>query len=252
LIATVHYYDPFAFTHQGAGWVNPIPPVGTTWNGDRFSIGSPWQNWSWDTTVTPTTSGVTITYDQGWAGFYAHTNSPVESAHSLIINVDKALNLNISVGNGTDNQTYSLQTTDGPQDYTIKLNSSIQSVSDVFLQNHTPNPVQAFNLSKMQLVGKRVHQLVKTERQAVADAFSTAATWARARNIPMYLGEFGTYEQADLDSRIAWTQAVRIEAHRSNIGFGYWELAAGFGIFDPVNNEWRVPLVRALIPGFEK
>jgi endoglucanase len=30
LIATVHNYNPFPFTHQGAEWVNPILPVGVT------------------------------------------------------------------------------------------------------------------------------------------------------------------------------------------------------------------------------
>ena len=30
LIATVHDYNPFRFTHQGAEWVNPILPVGVT------------------------------------------------------------------------------------------------------------------------------------------------------------------------------------------------------------------------------
>ena len=30
VIATFHYYDPFDFTHQGATWVDPSPPVGTT------------------------------------------------------------------------------------------------------------------------------------------------------------------------------------------------------------------------------
>jgi len=30
LIATVHNYNPFQFTHQGAEWVNPVMPTGVT------------------------------------------------------------------------------------------------------------------------------------------------------------------------------------------------------------------------------
>jgi endoglucanase len=30
LIATIHNYSPFSFTHQGAAWINPILPVGVT------------------------------------------------------------------------------------------------------------------------------------------------------------------------------------------------------------------------------
>jgi endoglucanase len=30
LVATIHNYNPFRFTHQGAEWVNPILPVGVT------------------------------------------------------------------------------------------------------------------------------------------------------------------------------------------------------------------------------
>lgn len=33
LIASVHFYEPFDFTHQGAGWVKRDIPVGSTWDG---------------------------------------------------------------------------------------------------------------------------------------------------------------------------------------------------------------------------
>lgn len=35
VIATFHFYSPFNFTHQGADWTSPIPPLGTTWPGSN-------------------------------------------------------------------------------------------------------------------------------------------------------------------------------------------------------------------------
>jgi endoglucanase len=39
-----------------------------------------------------------------------------------------------------------------------------------------------------------------------------AATWAKEHKRPIFLGEFGAYEKADMDSRARWTQAVAREA----------------------------------------
>lgn len=38
LIVTVHYYLPFAFTHQGASWMDPPLPTGIPWNGTDAEI----------------------------------------------------------------------------------------------------------------------------------------------------------------------------------------------------------------------
>jgi endoglucanase len=33
IVPTFHYYDPFNFTHQGATWVDPSPPLGRKYGG---------------------------------------------------------------------------------------------------------------------------------------------------------------------------------------------------------------------------
>jgi endoglucanase len=75
-----------------------------------------------------------------------------------------------------------------------------------------------------------------------------AADWGSANNRPLYMGEFGAYSRADMHSRELWTRYVRETAEKLGFSWGYWELASGFGVYDPEANEWRTPLLNALIP----
>lgn len=79
--------------------------------------------------------------------------------------------------------------------------------------------------------------------------FDKAAQWAKKANRPLYVGEFGAYSKADLDSRVAWTKAVVAEAKRHGMSFAYWEFCAGFGAYDPTTEQWRTPLKNALLGG---
>jgi endoglucanase len=122
LIVTVHYYLPFDFTHQGAGWVTPVRPTGIKWT-------------------------------------------------------------------GTD-----------------------------------------------------------AERSAIENDMQKVSDWAKENSRPIYVGEFGAFERADMESRVAWTAAVRQSCEAKQFGWAYWELAAGFGILDQETIQWKMPLVEALVP----
>jgi endoglucanase len=76
--------------------------------------------------------------------------------------------------------------------------------------------------------------------------FDKAAEWGSLHARPMYLGEFGAYEKADMDSRVLWTKAVRAQAKRNGFSDAYWEFCSGFGAYDPTAKEWRKPLLDAL------
>jgi endoglucanase len=87
-----------------------------------------------------------------------------------------------------------------------------------------------------------------TQRRIMRSDFSIAADWGRRNNRPIFLGEFGAYSKADMNSRALWTDAVARTAEEMGISWSYWEFCSGFGVYDPVAEQWRDPLLKALIP----
>ena len=86
------------------------------------------------------------------------------------------------------------------------------------------------------------------ETMALSDDFGKVAAWACKHNLPVFLGEFGAYEKADLPSRARWTNAVARAAESHGFSWAYWELFSGFGVYDPDKEEWITPLLSALLP----
>ena len=85
------------------------------------------------------------------------------------------------------------------------------------------------------------------ERENLRNDFEKAAAWARENRRPLYVGEFGAYQDADMESRALWTGAVVREADRLGFSWSYWEFCYQFGAYDPVQRAWRQPLLRALL-----
>ena len=56
---------------------------------------------------------------------------------------------------------------------------------------------------------------------------------------PFYVGEFGAFETVPQDDRNRYTRTIRDEMERRGMTWTYWELAGGFGFFDPVAGRLR-------------
>jgi endoglucanase len=85
------------------------------------------------------------------------------------------------------------------------------------------------------------------EKTAIQKQLAKAAAWAKEHDRPVFLGEFGAFEAADIDSRARWTRFVAREAEKLGFSWAYWEFCSGFGAFDPKTEAWRGPLKAALL-----
>jgi endoglucanase len=85
------------------------------------------------------------------------------------------------------------------------------------------------------------------EQQAVRRDLDRAIAWGVKHRRPIYMGEFGAYSKADMESRARWTRFIADEALERKIGFAYWEFCSGFGAYDSQKSEWHTPLKNALL-----
>ncbi len=77
------------------------------------------------------------------------------------------------------------------------------------------------------------------EQRIVRQDFDRAERWAKANDVPLYLGEFGSIEKADMPSRVRWTAFVRSEASRRGWPWAYWEFRSIFGAYDAKAGAWN-------------
>lgn len=241
LIVTVHLYDPFDFTHQGAGWLNPPPPVGREWYPEAPTLDG--ADWSWGITRRWIGEALEVTFTHAWSGLYVH-REPLRGYDRLRLRSDRDAVLYIACSEAALPERLELRA------HTPKTAAlPCQVIREVRVMSDTP---QTLVLSELTLVGPASeHPLLVTERKRLENQIAAVARWAEARNRPVYVGEFGAFERADLDSRVRWTSAVRELAEENGLSWAYWELAAGFGIYDQRRDTWSAPLLRALIPEWE-
>ncbi len=86
------------------------------------------------------------------------------------------------------------------------------------------------------------------ERRAVARDFNRAQSWAKEHGRPIYLGEFGAYDKADMPSRTRYLDFVARQAEKRGWSWAYWQFDSDFTAYDMANQRWIAPILHALIP----
>jgi endoglucanase len=86
------------------------------------------------------------------------------------------------------------------------------------------------------------------EQDAIRGDFEKAHAWAARHGRPILLGEFGAYDQGDMQSRARWTSFVARQAEKLGWSWAYWQFDSDFIVYDVKRDAWIQPILRALLP----
>lgn len=86
------------------------------------------------------------------------------------------------------------------------------------------------------------------EKKAIINSFNRAQSWAKEHNRPIFLGEFGVYDKAPMESRVRYLSFIARLAESMGWSWAYWQFDSDFILYDIPNNRWIEPVLNALIP----
>jgi len=86
-----------------------------------------------------------------------------------------------------------------------------------------------------------------SQRAEMTAPLDVAKAWSAAKRYPVFVGEFGAYSKADDASRIDFNRTMRDTMEARSMSWTYWEFAAGFGVYDPVQLSFRQRLLDSLL-----
>jgi endoglucanase len=78
--------------------------------------------------------------------------------------------------------------------------------------------------------------------------FDKAARWAKEHNRPLFLGEFGAYDKAPMESRVRYLRSIVQAAEQRGWSWAYWQFDSDFILYDIGRDAWIEPILHALIP----
>lgn len=251
LITTVHLYEPFPFTHQGADWIDPVPPRGVLWSPGDIGLIDGVVDSSWDLRSTTEDGQLRVDYERQWAGFGLTFDEAVQPTSAtfevrgntaLLVGCrlpdDDLLNITeISVGN-------ELQT------FTADLSSCPSETVGITVMNATTNldPVR-FERIEVCSQARSCESMFDSAENSLRRWVQRAAEWSDETGFPIHIGEFGAIAlggSVPVEDRAAWTATIVDEAEANGIPFSYWEFHSEFAAFDLNADAWVADIRDAL------
>ncbi len=86
------------------------------------------------------------------------------------------------------------------------------------------------------------------EQAAVRRDLDQAQAWSEKERRPIYLGEFGAYDKAEMPSRARYVGFVAREVEKRGWSWAYWQFDSDFILYDIPAGKWIEPIRDALIP----
>lgn len=90
------------------------------------------------------------------------------------------------------------------------------------------------------------------EKQAIVKDFEKAQAWSERNERPLFLGEFGVYDRADMASRVRYLSFVARLSEKMGWSWAYWQFDSDFIVYDINSDKWVEPVLNALIPPKER
>jgi endoglucanase len=97
-----------------------------------------------------------------------------------------------------------------------------------------------------------IHWGTAEEIAKIDKDFDIADAWAKKNDRPILLGEFGAYDKAPQEDRIAYTAAVARSAEKHGWAWTYWQFDSNFIVYDIDKDAWNTPIYEALVPPKKK
>jgi endoglucanase len=84
------------------------------------------------------------------------------------------------------------------------------------------------------------------QERTITAKLDVAQREARRMGYPVYVGEFGAFSKAPQAARVRFLRFMREQMAERQMTWSYWELAAGFGVYDPMAKALRADMFDAL------